>query len=112
MADDNMNGIESFLLKALGVASVLAAIGGVYPMGMAIYRNHISLSDKQFLFGAFLLSFAFFLRQPAKILYRGDYDHDKQKWLWAFSWAALFWTVASGALAYYLGRLLYPLIRQ
>jgi hypothetical protein len=112
MADDKMDGIESFLLKALGVASVLAAIGGVYPMGMAIYRNHISLSDKQFLFGAFLLSVAFFLRQPPKILYRGGYDHDEQKWLWVFSWAALFWTVTSGALAYYLGRLLYPMIRQ
>jgi len=112
MADDIMNGIESFLLKALGVASVLAAIGGVYLMGMAIYRNHISLSDKQFLFGAFLLSVAFFLRQPHKILSRGGYDHDEQKWLWVFSWTALFWTVASGALAYYLGRLLYPMIRQ
>jgi len=112
MADDNMNGIESFLLKALGAASVLAAIGGVYSMGMAIYRNHISLSDKKFLFGAFLLSVAFFLRQPHKILYRGSYDHDEQKWLWVFSWTALFWTVASGAVAYYLGRLLYLMIRQ
>ena len=112
MADDKMNGIESFLLIALGAASVLAAIGGVYSMGMAIYRNHISLSDKQFLFGAFLLSLAFFLRQPHKMLYRGSYDHDEQKWLWVFSWTALFWTVASGALAYYLGRLLYLMIRQ
>jgi hypothetical protein len=108
----SMNGIESFLLKALGIASVLAAIGGVYPTGMAIYRNHISLSDKQFLFGAFLLSVAFFLRQPHKILCRGGYDYDGQKWLWAFSWTALFWSVASGALAYYLGHLLYPIIRQ
>jgi len=112
MVDDNMNRIESFLLTALGVASVLAAIGGVYSMGMAMFRNHISLSDKQFLFGAFLLSVAFFLRQPPKILCRGGYDHDEQKWLWVFSWTALFWTVASGALAYYLGRLLYPMIRQ
>ncbi|MBO0860193.1 MAG: hypothetical protein J2P21_17315 [Chloracidobacterium sp.] len=102
-----MNGIESFLLKALGVTSVFAAIGGAYSMGMAIYRNHISFSDRQFLFGAFLISVAFFLRQPPKILYRGDYDHDKEKWLWVFSWTSLFWTVSSGALAYYLGRLLY-----
>ena len=112
MVDDYMNRIESFLLQALGVASVLAAIGGVYLMGMAIFRNHISLSDKQFLFGAFLLSVAFFLRQPPKILCRGGYDHDEQKWLWVFSWTALFWTVASGALAYYLGGLLYPMIHQ
>jgi len=112
MVDDYMNRIESFLLKALGVASVLVAIGGVYSMGMAIFRGHISLSDKQFLIGAFLLSVAFFLRQPPKILCRGGYDHDEQKWLWVFSWTALFWTVASGALVYYLGSLLYPMIRQ
>jgi len=112
MVDDYMDRIESFLLKALGVASVLVAIGGVYLMGLALFRSHISLSDKQFLSGAFLLSVAFFLRQPPKIVCRGGYDHDEQKWLWVFSWTALFWTVASAALVYYLGRLLYPMIRQ
>ena len=112
MADDNTNGIASFLLKALGVVSGLIALGGVYSMGMAIYREHISLSDRQFLFGAFLLSAAFFLRQSPKIWYRGGYDHDEQKWLWVFSWAALFWTAMSGAAACYLGLLLYPMIRH
>jgi len=112
MADDNMNGIASFLLKALGVASVLFALGGVCSMGIAIYRNHISLSDKYFLLGAFLLSVAFFLRESPKILYSGGYDHNEQKWLWVFSWTALFWTAVSGAAACYLGLSLYPMIRQ
>src|SRR5262249_61409802 len=100
MVDDYMNRIESFLLKALGVASVLVAIGGVYSMGMAIFRGHISLSDKQFLIGAFLLSVAFFLRQPPKILCRGGFDHDQQKMVWVVSLTPLFFAVSFVALVF------------
>src|SRR5262245_46240483 len=110
MADDDMKGLARYLLYAFGVPSGLFAVGGVFSIGMAIYRGNISLGDKQFVLGAFLLSVAFSLWQLPKIFFRSYYDLNERKQHWAFSWTALFWTAVSVAAAYYLGLLLYPMI--
>ncbi len=106
---DDIKGVVRYLYE-LGFPVGLFAAIGAFAVGMAIFQGDISLSNKRFVLGAFLVSVAISAWHIPQIYAVGLIQGGKAYRY--FKFAALVWTLIFGAAAFCLGRLLLPMLRQ
>ena len=109
MTDNDIKGVTRYLY-ALGFPVGLFAAIGTFAMGVAIYQGDISLRNKRFVLGAFLVSIAISVWHVPKIYAAGlvqDGNVYRQ-----FKLDALVWVVIFGVAAFYFGHLLLPMLWQ
>jgi hypothetical protein len=106
--DDEVKGFSRFLFGWLGFPLGLVALSGAFSLGVAIFRDEISLSSRRLVLGTFLISFSAFAYHLPTIYSAVISDQDKIYRRFRFS--SLVWAILFGAITWLSGRLLWHLM--